>query len=150
MNRIGLFPPVITSNERRENRHGPKPLFFQVATDRLIQRGGSRIHQDRDHGERTGALRLALQPIGDKQLQLLELEQRGEELSNDEQRLAQDQIRLRENMKALRGSKEEKALRLHYARTLAGQEDRMVALREQIREVTQRRVMPSSRKSTAC
>jgi len=89
-----------------------------------------------DGGIDGDALRTALQPIRDKQLQLQEIEQKGELLMNDEHTLVQDQARLRENMKALRGSKEEKALTLRYTRQLGDQEDRVAALREQIRAAT--------------
>ena len=81
------------------------------------------------------AIRIALQPIRDKQLQLLETDRRAEQLSMEEETLVEDQTRLRENMKALRGSKEEKALTLRYTRRLGEQEDRVAALREQIRTV---------------
>jgi DNA repair exonuclease SbcCD ATPase subunit len=81
------------------------------------------------------ALRTALQPIREKQRELEEVHQRGAQLANEMQTLTQDQTRLRENMKALRGSKEEKALTLRYTRALAEQEDRVAALREQSRAV---------------
>lgn len=87
-------------------------------------------------GLNVDALRTALQPIREKQRELEEIHQRAAQLSNQEQTLTQDQARLRENMKALRGSKEEKALTLRYTRALDEQEDRMAALREQIRVVT--------------
>ncbi len=82
------------------------------------------------------ALRTALQPIRDKQLQLQAIEVKGAQLTDEESTLVQDQTRLRENMKALRGSKEEKALTLRYTRQLGEQEDRVAALREQIRAAT--------------
>ena len=82
------------------------------------------------------ALRTALQPIRDKQQQLQEIEIRIQQLMDGEGTLVQDQTRLRENMKALRGSKEEKALTLRYTRQLGEQEDRVAALREQVRAAT--------------
>ena len=42
-----------------------------------------------------------------------------------------DQARLRENMKALKGSAEEKALLQRYTRQLDGQEDRLAALKKE-------------------
>ena len=43
-----------------------------------------------------------------------------------------DQARLRENMKALKGSAEEKALLSRYTHQLDSQEDRLAALRKEI------------------
>jgi len=53
--------------------------------------------------------------------------------------IADDQQRVRENMKALKGSAEEKALIERYVRELNEQEDRVQALRKEIGEMQQRR-----------
>ncbi|MGE5245408.1 MAG: hypothetical protein ACM3SQ_14370, partial [Betaproteobacteria bacterium] len=50
--------------------------------------------------------------------------------------LSLDQQRLRENMKALRGSDEEKALTARYTRELDAQEDRLADLQAQIGRAT--------------
>ena len=50
-----------------------------------------------------------------------------------------DQSRVRENMKALKGSTDEKALLQRYTRQLDAQEDRLGVLREQISELKQKR-----------
>jgi hypothetical protein len=50
-----------------------------------------------------------------------------------------DQGRVRENMKALKGTPEEKALLQRYTRQLDAQEDRLNALREQITSLKQKR-----------
>ncbi len=50
-----------------------------------------------------------------------------------------DQGRVRENMKALRGSAEEKVLLQRYAQQLNSQEDRIVALNSQIADLNQKR-----------
>ena len=52
--------------------------------------------------------------------------------SSDE--IARDQERLRENMKALRGSAEEKQLLQRYTRQLDEQETRLDALKQDVRE----------------
>ena len=49
-----------------------------------------------------------------------------------------DQTRIRENMKALRGSVEEKALLVRYTRQLDSQEDRLGLLRKEIADLQQR------------
>jgi hypothetical protein len=53
--------------------------------------------------------------------------------------ISEDQQRLRENMKALKGSAEEKALVERYVRELNEQEDRVQALRREISEMQQKR-----------
>jgi seryl-tRNA synthetase len=53
--------------------------------------------------------------------------------------ISEDQQRLRENMKALKGSSEEKALVERYVRELNEQEDRVQALRREITEMQQKR-----------
>ena len=51
----------------------------------------------------------------------------------------QDQSRLRENMKALKGSPEEKALLLRYTKELNDQEDKLQAVRSEIDDLTAKR-----------
>jgi hypothetical protein len=53
--------------------------------------------------------------------------------------ITEDQQRVRENMKALKGSAEEKALVERYVRELNEQEDRVQALRREITEIEQKR-----------
>jgi uncharacterized phage infection (PIP) family protein YhgE len=53
--------------------------------------------------------------------------------------ISDDQQRVRENMKALKGSAEEKALIERYVRELNEQEDRVQALRKEITEMHQKR-----------
>ncbi len=53
--------------------------------------------------------------------------------------ISEDQQRVRENMKALKGSSEEKALVERYVRELNEQEDRVQALRREIAEMQQKR-----------
>jgi hypothetical protein len=53
--------------------------------------------------------------------------------------ISEDQQRLRENMKALKGSAEEKALVERYVRELNEQEDKVQALRREISELQQKR-----------
>jgi predicted nucleic acid-binding Zn-ribbon protein len=50
-----------------------------------------------------------------------------------------DQGRLRENMKALKGSAEEKALLLRYTRALNREEDRLNVLGEEITQLNKKR-----------
>jgi hypothetical protein len=58
---------------------------------------------------------------------------------SQESSISEDQQRLRENMKALKGSAEEKALVERYVRELNEQEDRVQSLRREITETQQKR-----------
>jgi hypothetical protein len=53
--------------------------------------------------------------------------------------ISTDQARLRENMKALKGSAEERELTQRYTRQLNDQEDRLAALRSQMADLSKRR-----------
>ena len=53
--------------------------------------------------------------------------------------ISDDQQRVRENMKALKGSAEEKALVERYVKELNEQEDRMQSLRHEITDLQQKR-----------
>jgi len=53
--------------------------------------------------------------------------------------ISSDQGRLRENMKALKGSAEERALLQRYTHQLDAQEDRLATLRSQISDLKERR-----------
>ncbi len=53
--------------------------------------------------------------------------------------ITEDQKRVRENMKALKGSAEEKALTERYVRELNEQEDHMATLNKEIAETQQKR-----------
>jgi len=55
--------------------------------------------------------------------------------------MAENQQRVRENMKALKGSAEEKALVERYARELNEQEDRVQALQKEIQEIQGKRMI---------
>jgi DNA repair exonuclease SbcCD ATPase subunit len=74
----------------------------------------------------------ALQPVLAKRSELASYERRIVELTTEETRITSDQQRLRENMKALRGSAEEKLLLQRYTNQLNEQETRLEALRQSI------------------
>jgi flagellar biosynthesis chaperone FliJ len=57
----------------------------------------------------------------------------------DIENISSDQARVRENMKALRGSAEERSLVQRYTRQLNEQEDRIAALRTELAQLTAHR-----------
>jgi hypothetical protein len=87
-------------------------------------------------GMSTATLEKALKPVFDKNAELSGLQRRMETLQAERNTIGQDQQRLRENMKALRGSAEEKQLLQRYTRQLDAQETRLDALQTEIARVT--------------
>src|SRR5262249_55130456 len=75
-----------------------------------------------------------LHKITDQKAVVASLESEMQNRQKDIDRIVDDQGRLRENMKALRGSAEEKALLQRYTHQLDEQETRLEALRKKIQE----------------
>jgi hypothetical protein len=84
-------------------------------------------------------LQRAFAPILAKRSELAAIERQLGALESQQQTIVQDQQRLRENMKALRGSSEEKQLLQRYTRQLDDQESRLETLRKQSAEAANRR-----------
>ena len=78
----------------------------------------------------TTELQRALRPVLDKRAELAGADRQLEELRRQQQEIVEDQNRLRENMKALRGSAEEKQLLQRYTRQLDEQETRLEQIRQ--------------------
>jgi hypothetical protein len=85
-----------------------------------------------ESGIPTDTIQKALQPVVEKQKELVAAQDRLGRLQQEVSILTVDQNRVRDNMRALRGSKEEKALTQRYVKDLATQEDRLVTLRTSI------------------
>ena len=81
----------------------------------------------------------ALQKIMDQKAVVAKLEEEMENRQKDIDRIVEDQGRLRENMKALRGSAEEKALLQRYTKQLDEQETQLETLRKTIRDTEAQR-----------
>jgi hypothetical protein len=81
----------------------------------------------------------ALQKIMNQKAVVAKLEDEMENRQKDIDRIVEDQGRLRENMKALRGSAEEKALLQRYTKQLDEQETQLEALRKTIRDTEAQR-----------
>jgi hypothetical protein len=72
-------------------------------------------------------LERALRPVLERRAALTGVQLRLAALTQETQSIAADQERVRENMRALRGSSEEKQLLQRYTRQLNQQEDRLAA-----------------------
>jgi hypothetical protein len=81
----------------------------------------------------------ALHKITAQKAVVEKLEQEMEDRQKDIDRIVDDQGRLRENMKALRGSAEEKTLLQRYTRQLDDQETQLAALRKKIQDTERQR-----------
>jgi chromosome segregation ATPase len=75
----------------------------------------------------------AFKKIATLKASVAKLEEEMEDRQKDIDRIVEDQVRLRENMKALRGSAEEKALLQRYTRQLDDQENQLETLRKNIK-----------------
>jgi len=90
-------------------------------------------------GTITGEMAEALKKITVQKAVVAKLEEEMENRQKDIDRIVEDQGRLRENMKALRGSAEEKALLQRYTKQLDEQETQLDALRRKIRDTEAQR-----------
>ena len=90
-------------------------------------------------GTITPEMAQALEKITAQKAIVAKLEEEMENRQKDIDRIVDDQGRLRENMKALRGSAEEKALLQRYTRQLDEQETQLEGLRKKIEDTEARR-----------
>lgn len=105
----------------------PGEARFTIAQmdDRLIASFGQR-------GVSVDALRRFMQPIIEGRTRLADAERRSQELAAEVTTVGSDQERMRENIKALGTSRQERALKERYTRELGAQEDRLQALQKDI------------------
>ena len=75
----------------------------------------------------------------DQKKQVTTLEAQLKSRQQEVDAITKDQARLRENMKALKGSSEEKALLQRYTRQLGSQEDRLNTLGKEISDLQEKR-----------
>ena len=125
----------------REVRSGESRVTLADMNDALIA-------QLTQSGVSAAALQQALKPVIDKRSELATLERRLQDLQNQRAAIVEDQQRLRENMKALRGSAEEKQLLQRYTRQLDEQETRLEALQKDIAAATTARDAARAQLST--
>lgn len=120
--RVVLQPGKETVHEVREMRQGETRILIgdvdEVTIAQLVKSGLS-----------ASALEGALKPVLDKKTELSRTEGRLTALQQQQAAITADQQRLRENMKALRGSAEEKQLLQRYTRQLDEQETRLDSIR---------------------
>ena len=108
-----------------ERLAGEARFSIDQMNDRLIASFGQR-------GVSVEELRRFLQPVIDARTRLADSERRAQELATQVSAVGSDQERMRENMKALGTSRQERALKERYTRELGAQEDRLQALQKNI------------------
>ncbi|HEX3740623.1 MAG TPA: carboxypeptidase regulatory-like domain-containing protein [Terriglobales bacterium] len=86
----------------------------------------------------TPELQAAFRRVLDQKVQISKLQSETGTRQMELSAINTDQMRIRENMKALRGSVEEKALLLRYTHQLNSQEDRLTLLHKEITELEQK------------
>jgi hypothetical protein len=116
----------------REVRAGETRVAITEVNDALIA-------QLAQSGVSSGALQQALKPVFDKKSELAGFERQLQSLQGRQTAVVQDQERVRENMKALKGSAEEKQLLQRYTRQLDEQENQLDALKKDIEKATAER-----------
>jgi hypothetical protein len=117
---------TLTVTERHAGDTVYRLADFNDRTIAVLVRGG--INE--------AALRRALQPLTDKRAELAAADARLSAINGQITEIGKDQERVRENMKALRGSAEEKALTERYTRELNNQEDQLATLRADQKKAT--------------
>ena len=85
-------------------------------------------------GAITPVVEAELRKVIAKKFEIAGVDQEIKSRQQETESIEKGQTRLRENMKALKGSPEEKALLLRYAKELDGQEDRLASLQREIGE----------------
>jgi hypothetical protein len=108
-----------------ERRAGEARFSIDQMDDRLIASFGQR-------GVSVEELRRFLQPVIEARSRLADAERRSQELAAQVASVGSDQERMRETIKALGTSRQERALKDRYTRELGAQEDRLQALQKEI------------------
>jgi hypothetical protein len=127
--RVTLPTGKETVFEVREVRHGEARLTIGNVDDGLVARLAK-------SGIPAATLERSLKPVIDKKAELSAIERRLSGLTSERNTITQDQQRLRENMKSLKGSNEEKQLLQRYTRQLDQQETRLEALHNDVARAT--------------
>lgn len=116
-----------------------KEAFRQSSSIRLTDVTTDTIRLWQDQGVDADRLREVLAPLFELQSRIADLDRRIEEAETRRKGLFEDQSRLRENLKALGGSVEEKDLRRVYVERLRASESRLDEIREELAALREQR-----------
>jgi hypothetical protein len=117
------------SGELLVEEYNPQDTRYELANleDEQVKRMTLLVADNRI----TPALKDAMQRVLQKKTEIARLDADAEARKLQMDAIDKDQARLRENMKALKGSAEERALIQRYTRELDSQEDKLAALRKE-------------------
>jgi predicted nucleic acid-binding Zn-ribbon protein len=90
-------------------------------------------------GFAAGEIEQAMRPVLERRAAVASIDRQVQELRSRQEEISNDQGRLRENMKALRGSSEERQLLQRYTRELDEQENQLEAIRKQLSTLSEQR-----------
>jgi hypothetical protein len=124
------------SSELLVEEYSPQDTQYQLASfeDEQVKQLSLLVADNRI----TPALKDAMQRVLQKKNDLAQLQAQSSERERQMGAIEKDQARLRENMKALKGSAEERALIQRYTRELDSQEDKLADLRKQKEDLDSR------------
>jgi chromosome segregation ATPase len=123
--RIAVEPGKTEKFSVKESRPEVMRIYLSTLTDTQL---AAFVHE----GTIKPAVEAELRKTMGKKFEIFNMDQEIKSLQQETELIDKDQARLRENMKALRGSPEEKALLQRYTGELDAQEDRLAALRKEI------------------
>ncbi len=131
--RVAVAPGKTEKFVVKENRPAETSIYVSTITD-------SQVAAFVDEKSIKPALEEALRRVIAKKNEISSVEQEMRLRQTEMEAIDKDQARLRENMKALKGSAEEKALLLRYTKQLDGQEDRQAELKKENADLQGKRV----------
>jgi hypothetical protein len=130
--RVAVEPGKTEKLTVRESRPEESSVFISAITDNQV----AALVLEKTIKPSTEA---ALRKIIDKKNEIAAVDQEIKARQGEKESIDHDQARLRENMKALKGSPEEKALLQRYTKQLDSQEDRLTTLQNEIKEQRSKR-----------
>jgi hypothetical protein len=130
--RVAVEPGKTENLVVKESRPEESSIFINTITDNQL---AALVEEKTIKPE----LEAALRKVIDKKFEIFKVDQEIKARQGEMESINQDQSRLRENMKALKGSAEEKALLERYTKQLDGQEDRLAELQKEIKEQRMKR-----------
>jgi hypothetical protein len=122
--RVAVGPGKTEKFVIKESRPAETSIYVSTITDTQV---AAFVEEKTIKPAVEGALRRVIA----KKNEISAVEQEMRLRQTEMEAIDKDQVRLRENMKALKGSAEEKALLQRYTRQLDGQEDRLAALKKE-------------------
>lgn len=132
--RVAVEPGKTEKLVVRENRPEETSIYVSNITD-------NQVAAFVEEGTINPATETALRRIIAKKNEISAVDQEIKTRETEMESIDHDQARLRENMKALKGSAEEKILLQRYTKQLDGQEDRLAVLQKEIKEQKTKRAM---------